>query len=129
MKPVFQDKFVKYALDGITKIERGNCFPACIASLVEVPLNQVPNIEELYDCYAWFEVLCAWLEHKGFSYEISTKEECEASNEYYMVSGQSPRGNFNHIVIYKNGTLAHDPHPDGTGLSSEVDYEYLKRIK
>ena len=129
MKPIVQDKFVKFANDGITKIERGNCFPACVASLLEIPLNQVPNIEELFDCYAWFDVFVCWLENKGYEYVVSTKDECENSGDYYLVSGKSPRGDFNHIVIYKDGKMVHDPHPDGTGVLTEVDFERIIKLK
>lgn len=129
MKAITQDKFVKYAEDGVTMTERGNCFAACIASLVEVPLNYVPNIEELFECYPWFDVLCAWLEEQGFEFISSTKDECEKTDRYYMVSGKSPRGNFNHIVIYQYGKMIHDPHPDHTGILTEEIYEYLEKIK
>jgi hypothetical protein len=33
-----------------------------------------------------------------------------------IASGQSPRGDFMHSVIYRGGSLVHDPHPDGAGL-------------
>lgn len=128
MTPITQDKFVKFAADGVTKTERGNCFAACIASLLDVPLNHVPNIEELYDCYAWYDVFCSWLECKGYTFETSTKQECISSGGYYLVSGKSPRGSFNHIVIYKEGQMVHDPHPDRTGLLTEEEFEYLKPI-
>lgn len=128
MTPITQDKFVKFDQDGITKVQRGNCFAACIASLLDIPLNQVPNVEELFDCYAWYDVFCSWLETKGFTFETGTKQECEKSGDYYLVSGDSPRGNFKHIVIYKNGKMVHDPHPDRTGILTEHIFEYLKPL-
>lgn len=37
-----------------------------------------------------------------------------------IVEGMSPRGR-NHSVIYFNGVLAHDPHPDGGGIIGQMD--------
>jgi hypothetical protein len=42
--------------------------------------------------------------------------------EPYLVSGISPRDpNVHHIVIYQDGQMVHDPHPDRTGLASLDD--------
>lgn len=37
-----------------------------------------------------------------------------------IVDGMSPRGT-NHSVIYFNGVLAHDPHPDGGGIIGQMN--------
>ena len=49
--------------------------------------------------------------------------ENDLKDSYYIVSGDAERGFF-HAVIYKNGNLAHDPHPQGKGLIN-TKYMYL----
>jgi hypothetical protein len=47
----------------------GNCFSACVASLLEIPLSEVPYfmgdgpIEQEYD---WFNPFLAWLRERGW---------------------------------------------------------------
>lgn len=118
---------MKYSEDG-TLIEKGNCWATVIACLLETKIEYVPNIEELFDCCDYFDILQKWLHTKGFEYVASTKEECESIDDFYMVSGKSPRGSFNHIVIYKNGQLVHDPHPSGDGILTEDYFERLIKI-
>lgn len=129
MKKVFQNKFVKYNEQG-DMIERGNCLASVIASIMELPLNQVPNIEELFyiqDSY-WLEVLLTWLESKGWEKLIVDIDFLKNYKDYYLVTGKSPRGDFNHIVIYKDGILAHDPYKDGHGIVGEpVQYQILQK--
>jgi hypothetical protein len=44
--------------------------------------------------------------------------------EHYTVSGRSPRDSrIHHIVIYRDGEMVWDPHPDRTGITS-VEDEY-----
>lgn len=47
----------------------------------------------------------------------------------YMASGKSSRG-IDHVVIYMNGKLLHDPHPSGEGLIDlwrEYPFTYLNK--
>ena len=37
-----------------------------------------------------------------------------------IIDGMSPRGR-NHSVIYMNGEMIHDPHPDNTGIYGQMD--------
>lgn len=53
---------------------RGNCFAACVASILEMHIEDVPNIETLYECSKgehgelWVEVLTVWLAEKGWQW-------------------------------------------------------------
>ena len=150
MIPVTQTKVVVKKSNG-EYVVRGNCYAACIASLLGLPITEVPNIEVLYgidNTYYW-EVLCKWLGHLG--YELSTDnrfKSCfhedfqdmnfggedrhaawrkELYDKYYLVSGKSPRG-IQHICIYQNGKLVHDPHPSREGLINEEDFQSLTKL-
>ena len=92
-----------------TDNQKGNCLMACFASLLEIPIEDVPE----FDGESWFSQMTKWLETIGFDL-IRWSGEVELPG-YYMVMGTSPRGDFNHQVIYKNGVLIHDPHPSKAG--------------
>ena len=110
MKPVRQTIFGK---------PDGNCFQACVASLLEVPLEEVPSFTE-----KWWLELEAWLESRGLAPLLLTWPLAKGSyfclDTHYIACGLAGRG-LRHSVIYKNQELIHDPHPDNTGLVEEPD--------
>lgn len=147
MIPVTQTKMVvKNSKDEM--IVRGNCLAACVASLFEIPITEVPNVEVLFhieDNYYYF-VLNKWL--NSFGYEISTDDRFKVyhdkdylkdnqrrraelrvylQDEYYLVSGKSARG-VNHVCVYKKGKLVHDPHPSREGLLTEEYFQSIEKI-
>lgn len=123
MKPVMQTLFYD-------KDRTGNCFEACLASIFEMDLKDVPN----FHGKNWFVEFWEWLKTKGYTTDGSLyNENIENYNGgvdgYFIVAGESPRGKHikgGHAVVYKNGKLAHDPHPDGTGV---VSIKYIMSIE
>lgn len=119
MIPVFQDKFYE---PGVPEAkQRGNCFSAVIASLLELPLAAVPNFVEI-DVLGgphWWSFANSYIRLKGRELEYFSPRN-PPINKYYTVAGISPRSKRNcviyHIVIFKDGRMVHDPHPDGSGL-------------
>jgi hypothetical protein len=109
----------------------GNCFAACIASLLEVPIEEV-KINPSAD--AWYESLQAYLRPKNlFFLEVRLDVAkhyplYEMNGVYCIMSGKSPRSfeghdGTNHAVVGKINSevgkpvifdAIHDPHPDGT---------------
>ena len=86
----------------------GRCFPACVASILEVPESSVPGYEDTPDVYHW-------LERRGLQYAQAPIEGTPAPVGYHIIEGISPRGG-QHAVVGLNGKTVHDPHPqDGTG--------------
>lgn len=106
MKPVDQTK-LHDPDNGI----RGNCMAASLASILELPLSDIPEFEDMEG--DWWPNLMNWLESLGF-YIIQWREEV-CLQGYYLCAGMSERG-VNHQVVYKNGKLVHDPHPSKTGI-------------
>ena len=93
----------------------GDCFRACICSILEISDEGMPNFAE---DETW-TTLREWL--NGNKLDIYYYDfPKDITNEYYMAVGVSPRGVL-HSVVYKDGKLAHDPHPDGGGIK-EVKY-------
>jgi hypothetical protein len=104
--------------------EQGNCWSTCLASLIGVDLAEVPNFCALYPD-SWLEKANEWLdEHFGCSVisfygpmgPFDRDSEGLYWNVYVIASGRSPRGDWNHSVIWKNRKMFHDPHPSGAGL-------------
>lgn len=119
MKPVKQTKL--YGRDGI---HNGNCFAACLASMLDIPLWMVPAFEDMFgrSTNYYLHRTEEWLE-KFFKLELnySEKHEIEKLPEFYIASGESPRG-VKHSVIYSEGKLVHDPHFSDAGI---IDVEWV----
>lgn len=146
MIPVTQTKVVVRNSAGYI-IQNGNCYAAVIASLMDLPITEVPNVEVFYrfDDSPWQETMQAFINLMGYelfsddrfrvfhdsAYGIDNGKRAEylsyCESKYYLVSGKSPRGVY-HICIYLNGKLVHDPHPTREGLlSEEIFQELLKK--
>lgn len=117
--------------------KKGNCFPACIASILEVPLDRVPNFCVDFP-NSWSQEANRWLarNHKlglatvqvpeGTSYDdLMLPRDC-----HHIITAKSPRGDFNHCVVGMNGIIIHDPHPSGDGLADGSDcyFDFFVKI-
>lgn len=104
----------------------GNCESAVIASLLDLPLTDVPHFlrEAKGDPVAFWEGINDFLESKGFVYrhylwdEIDWTEAAKECDVYHCLAGPSPRapGKIWHAVVGKNGQVVHDPHISKAGL-------------
>ena len=115
MKPVYQTKFN----------EDGNCLAACIASILEIPIEDVSSFDSL-----WWEVdLFYFLRKYNRTYvrfNVESEEALSSVERFYLdkdvysiAVGPTPRHtDFLHAVVYCSKFLAHDPHPEGKGLDS-----------
>ena len=115
MKPVDQTTF---------GYPHGNCFSACVASLLELPIDAVPFFMGAGD--DWYEKFSLWLSFhgKGF-YPVGFKLEKNGLGwtpaGLHILTGKSPRGDFLHSVVARGRSIVHDPHPDRTGLMDRQD--------
>lgn len=108
---------------------KGNCLAACVASVLELPIDEVPNFAEM----GFFEGLYRWLEGRNLrpiTVRFSEAKHCasaffEYSDEPLIMWGDSPRfANGGHrkmhaVVGAPDGyglKLIHDPHPSREGL-------------
>ena len=108
----------------------GDCFRACIASILDLPIEEVPHTmaydEHLVeDGGQWYSHLNAWLKLRGKAY-LSMNIDHEHPSTwfqniehrvavYHVLSGLGPRGH-NHSVVACNGRMVWDPHPSRAGL-------------
>jgi hypothetical protein len=130
MKPVKQTKFGPV---------EGNCFAACLASLLEVPIEEIKIGKA--DSPNWLENLQAFLKPKNLFFlevriDVAVNYPLYAMNGIYCImSGRSPRifeghETVNHCIVgqldYNQKenrvvyTALHDPHPDKTFLKPKT---------
>lgn len=132
MKPVFQT---------LTEIDPeagkfGNCFQAAIASILDLPLEEVPHFAQLA-CEReiargvppaeawksgtdWWYMLNEWLAPRGLYYLEFTQADAwhadiVARLGYHLIIGKSPRGDYDHVVVGRAGQIVHDPREDANG--------------
>jgi len=113
--PIHQTKFGK----------GGNCFSACIASILELKIDDVPLFIEKGKWYHEYQI---WLRSHDLDF-IALKpwlsqEEIYIPNVYSIVSGDGPRGLL-HSVVYLESNMVHDPHPEGGGVKNVIDWIYI----
>jgi len=116
MKPVDQTKFGD---------PDGNCFAACLASLLECPIEDVPKFQSKPKIY-WMDVYDNWLGQFGLGV-FSTTTDPFLHAEWHMeliAGGNGPRG-IPHTVLWKRGKMIHDPHPSRAGLIGEPTEYYI----
>lgn len=120
MKPVQQTQFGK---------PLGNCWQAAIAAILEVDLEDVPAPVKSWP-QTWDAVI-DWLNARGLSIFSASVDLDHADFRWpsgvYIVLGDAVRG-LRHAVVYRDGELAHDPYPGGTGLTKPKEIELIHPI-
>lgn len=112
---------------------KGNCFSACIAMLLGLPISEVPNFCEApgFDedpGVAFMKMAHAWLSARGWGHITMDAPgmvfKRHYSKGYVMAAGMTERGML-HSVIYKDGELWHDPHPSHAGILEVQEVDLL----
>ncbi len=92
-----------------------------------LPLDRVPdwnNDPELVGAGAFWRAIEDWFEALGLQFLIQSKNTVYEG--LYLVAGRSPRNpDINHMVVYRNGRLAHDPHPSGLGIDGDPIFVWV----
>ena len=123
MKPVHQT---------ILHAPRGNCFSACLASLLEVGCDDVPNIHDFGD--EWFYPLNKWLleTHRLVLLMITASTYRSAlwlPDEVPFIATCDVGGGWRHAVVmtYRGmeAIVLHDPLPEGGANQSGPVYMYF----
>lgn len=96
----------------------GNCFPATVASILEVPLKEVPHpTEDDPDWLDYWPRFQEWLVRYGLGY-IEFERHADGSlwtpEGFHTVLVKSPRGDWDHSVVGWRGRIVHDPYPGTT---------------
>lgn len=106
--------------------EAGDCLMACVASILEIELEELPLIPDR----EWFPIFEKALRDRGYHVlvvELGTPPI--APRGYCIGIGPSPRTKpeektTDHACVLLDGDVVHDPHPTRTGLA-RLDYVIL----
>jgi hypothetical protein len=105
--------------------EPGDCIRACVASILELPMEMVPNfVHTGEDPYGlWKYALIGWLTVRGVGLDCYLYDD-EPPGRWCIIGGPGPRGH-QHCVVGFNREMVWDPHPSGEGLVTAQDVWYL----
>ncbi len=93
MTPVFQTRFGP----------DGNCYSACLATLLEVPLWDIPGLGD-----NWTRELSDWLRPFQLMPFFLTLGQPDTG---YEIVGQRMPDDMIHSTVWLDGKIAHDPSP------------------
>lgn len=113
MKPVDQTTF---------GVNVGNCMSACVASILHLPIEEVPFFGA---DSSWFKRFSEWLAPLGYYPMCIHYNPDHLPAGFYILGGKSPRGDFMHAVVANGNTIVHDPHPSRDELDSRIDCTVL----
>jgi hypothetical protein len=113
MKPVYQTKY---------GIPHGNCFMACVASILEVPLEECPDLyDEEQQGKNWWGVSVAFVGSKGklldSGWDRSVHGDPPIIPSGYSIALGVARNGIGHACVALEGKIVHDPHARAAGSS------------
>lgn len=118
MIKVFQTRYGK---------EEGNCYQACLASILEMKLEDVPDFCNLYkEPFGQWQIEAnKWLRRFGLATitiqpnfrSVHDKEVLKGC--HLIVTGKNNDG-VNHCCIYKNGACIHNPNKKCKGIKPDT---------
>jgi hypothetical protein len=135
MTPVKQE-FIHDPSNGVY----GDCQRAVIASLLDLPLSEVPHFLGIAknNSVLYWSAIQSFLRERGYAWLVVPARSGaaffgsdEGSKIYYELSGPSPRGlGVTHAVIGCDGEIVFDPHPSNAGLLGDpADWECAFLVK
>lgn len=117
---------MKGVLQSNRNLPGGDCFRACVASIFELSLDEVPHFLKGSMGGPWqrenWDAVRAWAKERS-AYPVHVDPETEpvetaalyAENVYYVATGPSPNHpNLGHCVVGLRGNLVFDPFDGGT---------------
>jgi hypothetical protein len=108
-----------------------DCFSACLASVMELPLEAVPKFFEIAgkDETEWWKAVKGWLATHGWgvinidcnAFKLRRIDGC------LIVAGESARG-LDHSTVWDKGKMVHDPHPEQRGIKEAREIDLLYQL-
>jgi len=120
MNPVLQTIFTP---------PHGNCLQACIASILELPLEEVPNFMQFPD--QWlprYEHFLRTHNLQPVHIRFDGKTPDWEPWGYHLISVKSPRGDYDHSLVGYQGKPVHDPFPGGECVGEVIGWELLVSV-
>lgn len=116
MIPVFQTKFEN----------DGNCYAACLASILELCLEDIPDFPNIYSEDEWFEKCRQWCRART-GMDILKITFPNNNHGFFMPGyciGVGKVEGFYHAVICRNGKVVHDPFPGEPNMKT-IEYAHI----
>lgn len=137
MKTTSQTKFSIFFANG-DRLTYGNCLVACVASMLDEPIDEVPNIYTFYGLESgegeeplWLKVLNLWMGRKHGKNLVIRNEVTPFLGDYVIARGKSVRGR-SHCCIYREEEEGlkpfFDPHPTSQFLREINRYYTIEEI-
>lgn len=115
----------------------GDCMRACVASLLDLSIADVPHFlrDADGDPGKFWHGVYDFIEARGWEYVPARQAHdgamCQDLDGYHIIGGPSPRGGgLLHAVVGRHGQVVFDPHPSKAGLAGtrdEWDFDYMLR--
>jgi hypothetical protein len=118
----------------------GNCFSACVASILELPISEVPYFMEpppgcehapAEPCGCWWSGFLDWLAARGLTSHYFKAGDYPWSGHppgYSIAGGLNASAGLPHAVVALDGAQVHDPNPNRLGLAAVDDYFVIERL-
>src|SRR5690242_12746104 len=121
MRPVYQSR----------QGRGGDCLPAAVATVLDLPLNAVPDfMSEPNAMHTWPVLLGTWLAGRGIEMvPVAPHGDLAAAlahmgefypNEFYLLGGRTGDIDHGHVVVGHGGRIVHDPSPEPATFSGPV---------
>lgn len=116
MIPVFQT---------VLGAERGNCFAACLASILELSLDAIPGHDGCDNGRdeEWRAIYTDFLNGLGFGWfdaKIFDDEYLKQLKGFMLGTVQFPGSTSLHAVVLKDGAIIHDPIPGSPAIGAAL---------
>lgn len=123
MKPVFQRHLRGPSAD--PDAEPGDCMAAALASVLELPLEAVPNFATVEGPLGWWDAMRGWLRDEGADLacvsspaDVTWHADTPPERRLVLAAIPSPRGGWSHTVVAdERGVVVHDPYPGPTSCA------------
>ena len=114
----------------IMNFKNGNCMQACVASILEKDLDEVPNFMSQGDS-RFFKILKKYFSDLNIDLiNVHPDYQEDIYDHYAIAIGTSPRNKKqNHSVVWFQGKVVHDPHPDNSGIASKPKSFWIFTVK
>ena len=108
----------------------GDCWRACVSSITGIDIEKLPDPNDSDFENEWskyWTTMWELLQKKGFDLYVQPVHLFKGEGKPVIASGKSPRGDFNHAVVWNNGII-HDPHPDNKGIHDIINFEIIEKL-
>lgn len=107
----------------------GDCMRACVATILELPLDEVPHFVQYVEHPAGTDPHLWWWALLGFcgahGWHVRYVDE-DPPGGWCLIAGKSPRGH-QHVVVGFDGAMVHDPHPSRAGVVEPAEWFAFER--